>query len=133
MWREETLRIPVRDGAPEEAAARGGDADAVLVAQASIREGGEGLAALVLHPHPALGGSANNNVVHAMRGALTAAPTPCCCVCCVNMRGVGGSTGRVALRGTRDSSDAAQCIDHLLRREGVRGVIVVGYSWYVLR
>lgn len=153
-WRTETLLVPVRNALVGTTGATGDEegADARLAMHVTYRGTGEqdtlgaaatkgGVAALLLHPHPALGGSSNNNVVHAMRTALTGLSAssrgaPIACVAALNFRGVGGSSGSVALRGTRDSNDVAQVVQYLVSSSSVSSlcgpiskIVIIGYSW----
>ena len=106
--------------------------------------------AILLHPHPALGGNVNNNVLYALRDQLCRMDVHL--VALMNMRGVGGSTGSINLWGSKDAEDIIHVCEYFLEewsdddkeenmteteietdRRQQRGVcnklLLCGYSW----
>jgi alpha/beta superfamily hydrolase len=95
------------------------------------------VAAVVLHPHPKLGGDMNNNVVRAMCVKLHQ-----CGITSLrfNTRGVGGSTGCSTWRGVSEREDVLAAVDYLSRgaSDSIGGtnrcdvpkaVYIIGYSY----
>ncbi|KAN0028954.1 hypothetical protein ACTFIV_010822 [Dictyostelium citrinum] len=91
----------------------------------------EGVAIVVTHPHPMLGGSYRNNVVLGIVDYISTylqIPT-----LCFNFRGVGKSEGKGSWFGSSERLDTIAAVDYLLSTKKlstpVKHVIIVGYSY----
>jgi len=81
--------------------------------------------AVVLHPHPLLGGNANHKVPFSIMRALTGAGV---CVYRPNFRGVGESAG-VFDAGELETRDILCLINHVRAVEGPLPLLLVGFSF----
>ncbi|MGY2233159.1 alpha/beta fold hydrolase [Pseudomonas tolaasii] len=81
--------------------------------------------AVVLHPHPLLGGNANHKVPFSIMRALTGAGV---CVYRPNFRGVGESAG-VFDAGELETRDILCLIKHVRAVEGPLPLLLVGFSF----
>ncbi|RJP24327.1 MAG: alpha/beta fold hydrolase [Candidatus Abyssobacteria bacterium SURF_5] len=81
--------------------------------------------AVICHPHPAYGGTMDNNVVMAAAGALQETGHS---TLRFNFRGVGGSEGQYG-GGTGEIEDVQAAIGFVLDEEGDVPVVLVGYSF----
>ncbi|KAM9998926.1 hypothetical protein ACTFIZ_002492 [Dictyostelium cf. discoideum] len=91
----------------------------------------EGVAIVVTHPHPMLGGSYRNNVVLGVVDYISTylqVPT-----LCFNFRGVGKSEGKGSWFGSSERLDTIAAVNYLLSTKNlstpVKHVIIVGYSY----
>ncbi len=82
-------------------------------------------AILICHPHPLFGGNFNSNVVSAVFNGLKDNNMSCMKF---NFRGVGFSTGSHT-DGEGEISDAAACLDYLMKEKKYTELIVCGYSY----
>ncbi|KAN0055380.1 hypothetical protein ACTA71_008491 [Dictyostelium dimigraforme] len=91
----------------------------------------DGVAIVVTHPHPMLGGSYRNNVVLGIVDYISnylQIPT-----LCFNFRGVGKSEGRGSWFGSSERLDTLAAVNYLLTTQRlstpIKHVIIVGYSY----
>ena len=84
-------------------------------------------AVVVCHPHPLYGGSMNNNVTHAIAGALAAVTVH---AFLINFRGVGISDGSYG-GGVHEQQDVVAALDWLKKRPDVNSAKLglAGYSF----
>ena len=155
------IEIPVGDGGQSRSTGGGDDAEdtcvvrlvgeidgyrieddasrssAAITSSTSEKRGSDEVAVLLLHPHPALGGGVRNNVLDGIRTAFAerarggSLSPRIRLVAAFNARGVGGSSGRVALRGGRDAEDIVDVCRSIQRQmvPSISRIVLVGYSW----
>ena len=117
----------VQPSSPTFGSGGGGGGGAALRAGAvGAPAGPQGAGVLLLHPHPALGGSMWFPPVEALFAEMDAS-AHLDLVVRYNMRGAGGSGGRASLWGGRDAADLREICALLLRH--VSRLYLVGYSW----
>lgn len=87
----------------------------------------EAAAVVICHPHPSYGGSMDNNVVYAVRDAVTSVGLTSLLF---NFRGVGRSGGNSTGELT-DSRDVGAAVDFVAAKPGLKpkAIYLVGYSY----
>ncbi|TFG08809.1 MAG: alpha/beta fold hydrolase [Promethearchaeota archaeon] len=80
---------------------------------------------IVVHPHPAYGGSMHNNVVSALFNILKENDVSCLRF---NFRGVGKSNGSHT-SGRGELNDVKACIDYLIKEKSIMNIFICGYSY----
>jgi alpha/beta superfamily hydrolase len=100
--------------------------DATLEGRLTVRTPGAA-AVVICHPHPGYGGSMENNVVYAVRDAVTGLGLT---ALIFNFRGVGKSTGSSTGELT-DARDVRAAVDFIAARSDLKpeAIYLVGYSY----
>eukprot|EP00667_Euglena_gracilis_P027299 EG_transcript_33656 len=83
-------------------------------------------AAVLMHPHPKLGGNQANNVVRALQHAVAQAGFT---TLAFDFRGAGTSEGSASWMGKTERLDVTAAVDFLVKTVQVHSVWVVGYSF----
>ena len=129
-WGGDAVRVGAagagRGGAALRAEAGGAAAAALRAEGGRASTAPQGAGVLLLHPHPALGGNMHFPPVEALFHEMVASPA-FDLVVRYNMRGAGGSGGRLSLWGGQDMADLRE-VSALLHGYVAR-LYLVGYSW----
>ena len=106
MWIQSGFKVPIDSSVGEDsnACCSSDDGDAILSGLIDYNDAScSAIGVILLHPHPALGGNINNNVLKSLRNSFRE-ENLIRVIVALNSRGVYGSTGRVTLRGKNEQS-----------------------------